>query len=217
MVTGAGASWRAIPSENVHGNQLSAKPPGQPGLHRRQPPGLGWLPAICNAIRPPQTGHLAALPPSAAKMTRCRSSRAFRRVTTGTPIGLLIRQYRPAIQRLFNIKDTFRPPTPITPTTKIRFRDYRGGRRSSAGEPPCGWRPAPSRKIPGQRYGIVIRGYLAQLGPIVRAAGLGHGGNNPFFVPTRPYGAVDGKSSWPPSTSAGIPHRRQDQRGGQAA
>jgi len=113
-------------------------------------------------------------------------SGVFEGVTTGTPIGLLIENQDQRSKDYSNIKDTFRPAhADYTYNQKYGFRDYRGGGRSSARE--TAMRVAAgaiAKKFLAGRYGIQIRGYLAQLGPIV-AESLDWDvvETNPFFCP----------------------------------
>jgi chorismate synthase len=113
-------------------------------------------------------------------------SGVFEGKTTGTPIGLLIENTDQRSKDYSNIMDTFRPAhADYTYTQKYGFRDYRGGGRSSARE--TAMRVAAgaiAKKYLSQRYGILVRGYLAQLGPI-RADTLDWSvvETNPFFCP----------------------------------
>ncbi len=113
-------------------------------------------------------------------------SGVFEGRTTGTSIGLLIRNTDQRSRDYSNIRDTFRPAhADYTYTQKYGFRDYRGGGRSSARE--TAMRVAAgaiAKKYLSQRYGIRVRGYLAQLGPI-SAATLDWDTveTNPFFCP----------------------------------
>ncbi len=95
-------------------------------------------------------------------------SGVFEGVTTGTPIGLLIENTDQRSKDYSAIKDTFRPAhADYTYNQKYGFRDYRGGGRSSARE--TSMRVAAgaiAKKYLASRYGIQVRGYLAQLGPI---------------------------------------------------
>ncbi len=113
-------------------------------------------------------------------------SGVFEGKTTGTPIGLLIQNTDQRSKDYSNIMDRFRPGhADYTYQQKYGFRDYRGGGRSSARE--TAMRVAAgaiAKKYLRERYGIEIRGYLAQLGPI-RAGVLDWDqvGQNPFFCP----------------------------------
>jgi chorismate synthase len=96
-------------------------------------------------------------------------SGVFEGRTTGTPIGLLIKNTDQRSKDYSGIKDRFRPGhADYTYLQKYGLRDYRGGGRSSARE--TAMRVAAgaiAKKYLRQRYGVTIRGYLAQLGPIM--------------------------------------------------
>jgi chorismate synthase len=85
-----------------------------------------------------------------------------------------------------NIANTFRPAhADYSYNQKYGFRDYRGGGRSSARE--TAMRVAAgaiAKKYLSTRFGVKVRGYLAQLGPI-RAQQLDWSvvETNPFFCP----------------------------------
>jgi chorismate synthase len=113
-------------------------------------------------------------------------SGVFEGKTTGTPIGLLIRNTDQRSKDYSDIMDRFRPGhADYTYNQKYGFRDYRGGGRSSARE--TAMRVAAggiAKKYLRQRYGIEIRGYLAQLGPIrAEAFDWDQVERNPFFCP----------------------------------
>ena len=95
-------------------------------------------------------------------------SGVFEGRTTGTPIALIIHNTDQRSKDYSRIMDRFRPGhADYTYTHKYGVRDYRGGGRSSARE--TAMRVAAgaiARKYLQLRYGIGIRGYLAQLGPI---------------------------------------------------
>jgi chorismate synthase len=95
-------------------------------------------------------------------------SGVFEGKTTGTPIGLLIENVDQKSKDYANIMDRFRPGhADYTYQQKYGFRDYRGGGRSSARE--TAMRVAAgaiAKKYLRTRYNIIVRGYLAQLGPI---------------------------------------------------
>ena len=113
-------------------------------------------------------------------------SGVFEGKTTGTPIGLLIRNQDQRSKDYGNIASTFRPGhADYGYTQKYGFRDYRGGGRSSARETAVRVAAgAIARKWLQQRYGISIRGWMSQLGPIeipfVDAAAID---GNAFFAP----------------------------------
>jgi chorismate synthase len=113
-------------------------------------------------------------------------SGVFEGKTTGTPIGLLIENTDQRSKDYSNIAETFRPGhADYAYHMKYGFRDYRGGGRSSARETAV--RVAAggiAKKYLQERAGIVIRGYLAQLGPIKAEQLIWEEvGNNPFFCP----------------------------------
>ncbi len=95
-------------------------------------------------------------------------SGVFEGKTTGTPIGLLIRNVDQRSKDYGNIAQTFRPGhADYTYWQKYGTRDYRGGGRQSARETAVRVAAgAIARKWLGERYGVKIRGYMAQLGPI---------------------------------------------------
>ncbi len=113
-------------------------------------------------------------------------SGVFEGRTTGTPIGLIIHNTDQRSKDYSKIMDRFRPGhADYTYQQKYGIRDYRGGGRSSARE--TAMRVAAggiAKKYLREHCGIEIRGYLAQLGPIV----LEHKNwdavhDNPFFCP----------------------------------
>lgn len=113
-------------------------------------------------------------------------SGVFEGRTTGSPIALLIRNEDQRSKDYGNIASTFRPGhADYTYTQKYGFRDYRGGGRSSARETAVRVAAgAIAKKWLHTKYGTVIRGYLAQLGPIVVPFKAWEGVNdNPFFSP----------------------------------
>jgi chorismate synthase len=113
-------------------------------------------------------------------------SGVFEGRTTGAPIGLLILNTDQRSKDYTGIMDRFRPGhADYTYQQKYGFRDYRGGGRSSARE--TAMRVAAgaiARKYLGERCGIRIRGYLAQLGPIrLDLKDWDTVEMNPFFCP----------------------------------
>ena len=95
-------------------------------------------------------------------------SGVFEGKTTGTPIGLLIENQDQRTKDYSEIQDVFRPGhADYTYQQKYGVRDYRGGGRASARET-C-MRVAAgaiAKKYLREKYGTLIRGYLAQLGPL---------------------------------------------------
>jgi chorismate synthase len=113
-------------------------------------------------------------------------SGVFEGKTTGTPIGMIIRNTDQRSKDYSEIMDRFRPGhADYTYNQKYGFRDYRGGGRSSARE--TAMRVAAggiAKKYLRQRYGIEIRGYLAQIGPIrAEKFDWDQVERNPFFCP----------------------------------
>ena len=102
-------------------------------------------------------------------------SGVFEGVTTGTPIGLLIRNQDQRSKDYSNIKDRYRPGhADFTYQQKYGRRDYRGGGRSSARETAI--RVAAggiAKKYLGDQYGIEIRACIDQIAGGV--AGHEHG------------------------------------------
>lgn len=88
--------------------------------------------------------------------------------TTGTSIGLLIENTDQRSQDYSRIKDIFRPShADYTYQQKYGLRDYRGGGRASARE--TAMRVAAgaiAKKYLNEKLGIIIRGYLSQMGDI---------------------------------------------------
>ena len=115
-------------------------------------------------------------------------SGVFEGKTTGTPIGLLIRNEDQRSKDYGNIAETFRPGhADYSYTQKYGFRDYRGGGRSSALETAVRVAAgAIARKWLKARYGVTIQGYLSQIGsvevPFVDALAVNE---NPFFAADR--------------------------------
>src|SRR5512140_3046632 len=112
-------------------------------------------------------------------------SGVFEGRTTGTPIALSIRNVDARSKDYANIADTFRPGHgDYTYWQKYGIRDYRGGGRQSARETAVRVAAgAIARKWLHERYGVTIRGYLAQIGPTaVPFEGWEHVEQNPFFV-----------------------------------
>lgn len=113
-------------------------------------------------------------------------SGVFEGKTTGTSIGLLIKNKDQRSQDYGNIADRFRPGhADYTYQQKYGLRDYRGGGRSSARETAI--RVAAggiAKKYLKTMLGIEINGYLSQLGPVIMEH-VDHAitNTNPFFCP----------------------------------
>ena len=91
----------------------------------------------------------------------------FEGVTTGTPIGFIIKNEDAKSKDYSHVKDTFRPShADFTYQAKYGIRDYRGGGRSSARETAC-------RVVAGAiaqqlliKVGIQIKAYVSTVGGI---------------------------------------------------
>jgi len=108
----------------------------------------------------------------------------FEGKTTGTPIGLIIKNKDQRSKDYGDIKDKFRPGhADYTYQQKYGIRDYRGGGRSSARE--TSMRVAAgaiARKYLYEKFGIEINGYLSQIGSLeLNAIDLDQVDKNPFF------------------------------------
>lgn len=113
-------------------------------------------------------------------------SGVFEGKTTGTPIGLLIENTDQRSKDYSKIAESFRPGhADYTYHHKYGIRDYRGGGRSSARE--TAMRVAAgaiAKKYLFERYGMQVRGYLSQLGPIkIEQFDWSVIDSNPFFSP----------------------------------
>ena len=113
-------------------------------------------------------------------------SGVFEGKTTGTAIGLLIENTDQRSKDYSKIQDRFRPAhADYTYDQKYGLRDYRGGGRSSARE--TAMRVAAgaiAKKYLREQYGISVRGYLSQLGPLaVENIDWNEIENNAFFCP----------------------------------
>ena len=113
-------------------------------------------------------------------------SGVFEGKTTGTPIALLIRNEDQRSKDYGSIAETFRPGhADYTYWQKYGIRDHRGGGRASAretaGRVAAG---AIAKKWLNEKYGVTVRGYLAQLGEIlIPFKSWDDVDNNPFFAP----------------------------------
>ncbi|MCH2219321.1 MAG: chorismate synthase [Dechloromonas sp.] len=110
----------------------------------------------------------------------------FEGKTTGTPIGLLIRNQDQRSKDYGNIAETFRPGhADYAYTQKYGFRDYRGGGRSSARETAVRVAAgAIARKWLNERHGVAIRGWMSALGPLdIPFVSADDIDGNAFFAP----------------------------------
>lgn len=113
-------------------------------------------------------------------------SGVFEGRTTGTPIALVIENTDQRSKDYSDIAKTFRPGhADYTYQQKYGIRDYRGGGRSSARETAARVAAgAIAKKWLKERYGVIVRGYLSQLGPIrIEKLDWDEVERNPFFSP----------------------------------
>ena len=113
-------------------------------------------------------------------------SGVYQGVTTGAPIGLLIRNTDARSKDYSNIEETFRPGhADYTYWNKYGVRDPRGGGRSSARlTAPTVAGGAIAKKWLALQYGVRVRGYMSQLGPIpIPFESWDEVSNNPFYAP----------------------------------
>ncbi len=115
-------------------------------------------------------------------------SGVFEGKTTGAPIGLSIENADQRSQDYAAIQNLFRPGhADYTYQQKYGIRDYRGGGRSSARE--TAMRVAAgaiAKRYLRERHGILIRGFVAQLGPITpEVFDWQEVERNPFFFPDK--------------------------------
>lgn len=106
--------------------------------------------------------------------------------TTGTAIGLLIRNQDQRSKDYSAIADTFRPGhADRTYWEKYGIRDPRGGGRSSARlTAPTVAAGAIAKKWLSEKFGTVIRGYMSRLGPIqIPFKSWDEIATNPFYAP----------------------------------
>ena len=112
----------------------------------------------------------------------------FEGKTTGTPIGLLIRNKDQKSKDYDNLKDVFRPShADYAYTQKYGIRDHRGGGRASARETTMRVAAGSiARKYLNDNCGIEIHGYLKQIGELsIASIDLSEVNKNPFFCPDK--------------------------------
>ena len=113
-------------------------------------------------------------------------SGVFEGMTTGAPIGLLVRNVDARSRDYEPLRNLFRPGhADYTYYHKYRHRDYRGGGRSSARE--TAMRVAAgaiARKYLSQHLGVLVEGALTQMGSLtIEPVDWEFARNNPFFSP----------------------------------
>ena len=112
----------------------------------------------------------------------------FEGKTTGTPIGLLIRNKDQKSKDYDNLKDIFRPShADYAYTQKYGVRDHRGGGRASARETTMRVAAGSiARKYLNDSCGIEIHGYLKQIGELsITSIDFSEVNKNPFFCPDK--------------------------------
>jgi len=159
--------------------------PGYVGIVDGCPPGLALdesdLQRDLDRRKPGQSRHTTQR--READAVRIMSG-VFEGRTTGTPIGFVIENTDQKSKDYAAIQDAFRPGHADYPYLhKYGLRDHRGGGRASARETCVRVAAAGiAKKWLRERYGIVIRGYLAQLGPhTLDCVDLAAVDGNPFF------------------------------------
>lgn len=112
-------------------------------------------------------------------------SGVFEGKTTGTSIGLVIKNTDQRSKDYSKIMDRFRPMhADYSYQQKYGIRDYRGGGRSSARETAMRVAAGAVAKKYLRQMGIEVRGYLSQLGPIkAEKFDWEVVETNPFFCP----------------------------------
>ncbi len=114
-------------------------------------------------------------------------SGTFEGKTTGAPIGLLIPNVDQRSRDYDKLQNVFRPGHgDYTYFKKYGFRDHRGGGRSSARETATRVAAGSIAKKFLREQGIIIRGYLAQMGEIevdFEQFSWEQVNQNPFFCP----------------------------------
>ena len=108
----------------------------------------------------------------------------FEGKTTGTPIGLIIKNQDQKSKDYGDIKDKFRPGhADFTYFKKYGIRDYRGGGRSSARETAMRVAAGAVAKKVLLQSGIEIYGYCSQIGSLkIPFVTKEHINQNPFFI-----------------------------------
>ena len=113
-------------------------------------------------------------------------SGVFEGKTTGTPIGLLVKNLDQKSKDYGDIQDLYRPShADFTYDKKYGFRDYRGGGRASARETVMRVAAAGiAKKYLKEHFSLEVRGYLSQIGHIrPKFKSWDAVEKNPFFCP----------------------------------
>ena len=113
-------------------------------------------------------------------------SGVFEGKTTGASIGLYIANENARLRDYEKIKNVFRPGhADFTYQQKYGVRDYRGGGRASARET-VSWVAAGAiaQKYLFEQCGLMIQGYVAQIGSIIaEKIDVDSVNHNPFYFP----------------------------------
>lgn len=115
-------------------------------------------------------------------------SGVFEGRTSGTPIGMIIRNTEQRSRDYSEIADRFRPGhADYTYLQKYGIRDYRGGGRASARETVLRVAAgAIAKKYLSERYSVRIRGFVSQIGELKpKNHDWQEVENNPFFWPDK--------------------------------
>lgn len=113
----------------------------------------------------------------------------FEGITTGTPIGFMIKNDDQKSKDYEHNKDVFRPShADYTYLAKYGVRDHRGGGRSSARETACRVVGGAIAKLILNQHGISVNGYVSQVGEIkllknYKELDLNNTYNNPVHCP----------------------------------
>src|SRR5579872_3700919 len=113
-------------------------------------------------------------------------SGVFAGKTTGTPIGLFIKNMDTRTSDYNHLENKFRPGhADFTYQKKYGIRDQSGGGRASARETVMRVAAgAIAKKYLYEAHGIFIQGYLSQMGPVkIDAIDLSEAEKNSFFCP----------------------------------
>jgi len=120
--------------------------------------------------------ELARRKPGQSKITTQRKeedkveilSGVFEGKSTGTPIGMIIRNEDQRSKDYSHIADKYRPShADYTYQEKYGVRDYRGGGRSSARETAARVAGGAVAKLILSKLGISVQSYVSQVGPLV--------------------------------------------------
>ncbi len=115
-------------------------------------------------------------------------SGVFEGKTTGTPIGMIVKNKDQKSKDYDKLKDIFRPShADYSYTQKYGIRDHRGGGRASARETVMRVAAgAIAKKFLKKELNLEIVGYLSQIGKLkISEVNFNEISNNPFFCPDK--------------------------------